>query len=54
MLRRQDPALLPHELAQGVPLHDADVSVTQAVLGRRMKLQTPGAVFTPAPRGRHA
>ena len=46
---RQDPALLPHEMAQGFPLHDASVSVTQAVLGRRMKLQTTGAVFTLRP-----
>ena len=46
---RQDPALLPPEMAQGFPLHDADVSVKQDGIVRRMKLQTTGAVFTLRP-----
>jgi hypothetical protein len=42
---RQSPALFPHDMDQGFPLHDASVSVTQDVLVRRIQLQTTGAVF---------
>ena len=48
-LLRQYPELFPQDMDQGFPLHDADVSVTQDVIVRRMKLQTTGAVFTLRP-----
>ena len=39
------PELLPHEMDQGFPLHDASASVTQDVMVRRMQWQATGAVF---------
>jgi hypothetical protein len=45
----QYPALLPQHMAQGCPCHDADASVKQAVIVRRMKVQATGAVFSRRP-----
>ena len=57
----QSPALFPHDMDQGFPLHDADASVKQDVLVRRITLHTTGAVFSlrpscvlPSMRGRTA
>jgi hypothetical protein len=46
---RQSPALLPHEMDQGLPLHDADASVKPDLSVRRRKLPATGAVFTLRP-----
>ena len=45
----QYPELFPHDMDQGFPLHDADASVTQDVIVRRIKLHTTGAVFSLRP-----
>ena len=42
---RQYPALFPHEMDQGFPLHDCDVSIKQDRLMRRITWLTTGAVF---------
>ena len=46
---RQYPALFPHEMDQGFPLHDCYVSIKQELIMRRIKLITTGAVFTLRP-----
>ena len=58
---RQSPALLPHDMEQGGTFHDADASVKQDVIVRRIQVKTPGAVFArrpacvmPSMRGRTA
>ena len=45
----QYPALFPHDMDQGFPLHDAYVSVKQDLIMRRITLITTGAVFTLRP-----
>ena len=45
----QYSALLPHEMDQGFPLHDADASVKQDVIVRRSTWHTTGAVFSLRP-----
>jgi hypothetical protein len=46
---RQYPALCPHDLAQGFPLHDCSVSIKQDLIMHRIKWQTTEAVFTLRP-----
>ena len=43
------PALLPRDMDQGFPLHDAYASVKQDVIVRRIPWQMTGAVFTLRP-----
>ena len=45
----QYPALFPHEMDQGFPLHDAYASVKQDVIVRRITLHPTGAVFSLRP-----
>ena len=45
----QYPELLPHNMDQGFPLHDAYASVKPDVIVRRMTLQATGAVFSLRP-----
>jgi hypothetical protein len=46
---RQYPALFPQDMDQGFTFHDADASVKQDVIVRRIKVKTPGAVFALRP-----
>ena len=46
---RQSPALLPHDMDQGGTFHDADASVQQDVIVRRIQVKTPDAVFARRP-----
>ena len=45
----QYPELFPHDMDQGFPLHDCYVSIKQALIMRRIKLLTTGAVLTLRP-----
>jgi hypothetical protein len=45
----QYPALLPQDMDQGFPFHDAYASVKQDVIVRRITLHTTGAVFSLRP-----
>jgi hypothetical protein len=45
----QYPALFPHNMDQGFPLHDAYASVKQDVIVRRITLKATGAVFSRRP-----